>query len=132
MRKTIFILKTLSIVLVFAACNKDKLIIESGSYSGTFKVNYNDTSMTGFTTLILNNSGYVCTGNPNRIPAGGSGTYTISNGKINFSDENIWTADFDWNLILNGTYDYTFDGSNLKIFAFKNNVGHYEYNLIKN
>ena len=43
----------------------------------------------------------------------------------------MWTADFDWNLILEGQYEYQCNGRNLKIFADKNGVGHYEYNLVK-
>jgi len=44
---------------------------------------------------------------------------------------NFWTADFDWNLILNDTYDYAFDGEKLIISADKNNVGNYKYELEK-
>ncbi|MEJ7778803.1 MAG: hypothetical protein WKF68_04355 [Daejeonella sp.] len=44
---------------------------------------------------------------PDRIPAGGSGKFTILNQKeVEFKDNNIWTADFDWNLVLNGRYKY--------------------------
>jgi hypothetical protein len=73
----------------------------------------------------------VCTPNANRIPAGGSGTYTFSNNKITFNEQNFYTADFDWNLILSGTYNYSFNGKTLKISANKNGVGDYEYVLEK-
>ena len=104
-----------------------------GTYSGTFTVNYSDGTgkSTGATTLELKNGRYTCTGNHNRVPAGGSGTYSISNGKIIFEDENIWTCDFDWNMILKGEYYYTFDGKKLKFSENKNGVGYYEYDLVK-
>ena len=105
--------------------------IEEGTYTGIFTVAYPTGTHTGKTTLELQNSKYTCEGNANRIPAGGSGAYAIDTDKITFHDENIWTADFDWNLILNGTYDYSFDGKKLKISIKKNNVGYYEYDLIK-
>ena len=108
-----------------------------GVYTGTFTLRYcsdvpewwywNYTS--GETTLELKNGKFTCTGNPNRIPAGGSGNYSINNNKIIFEDVNYWTANFDWNLILNGEYDYTFDGNNLKFSKVL--CSHYEYDIKK-
>ncbi|WP_316846959.1 hypothetical protein [Pedobacter psychrodurus] len=43
--------------------------------------------------------------NTNLKPSGGKGTYTFKNGIGYFADEGVWTADFDWNMILNGEYD---------------------------
>ena len=108
----------------------DDLEIE-GIYSGTFTVTYNFAKRTGTTTLKLENGKFTCAGNLDRIPAGGSGNYSINHDKIVFSDKNFWSADFDWNLILKGEYEYTFDGKRLKISANKNNVGYYEYDLEK-
>jgi hypothetical protein len=126
-----FILATLTIMALLISCKKDNLKIEEGTYTGKFTVTYNTGIETGITTIELRNSTYTCTGNSDRIPAGGSGTYSIDNKIITFNDENMRTADFDWNLILNGQYDYTFDGKKLKISADKNSVGHYEYDLEK-
>ncbi|MBE0650672.1 MAG: hypothetical protein IH595_07500 [Bacteroidales bacterium] len=125
------ILVTLTMVTLLLGCKKDNLKIENGTYTGTFTVTYSSGTETGSTTLELKNGKYTCTGNPGRIPAGGSGSYSFDSSKITFNDVNYWTGDFDWNLILNGQYNYTFDGKNLKISADKNNVGHYEYNLEK-
>jgi hypothetical protein len=111
--------------------------IEEGVYTGTFTVTYfidmpeSWGRGSGETMLGLKNGKYSNTGNPNMIPAGGSGTYSISGNKIVFNDENGWLANFDGNLTLHGEYTYTFDGTRLKISAIKNNVGHYEYNLEK-
>jgi len=102
-----------------------------GFYTGTFTVKYRDIVSSGTTVLELKDGRFINTGNYNRVPAGGSGTYSINNDKIIFNDENIWTANFDWNLILNGEYDYTFDGNRLKFSANKNGVGYYEYDLKK-
>ena len=115
------------------SCKKDNNDNVPGTYIGTFTVTYIDSStFTGSTTVnILNNGQYNCSGNANYIPAGGSGTFSKSDNKIIFEDINLWTANFDWNLVLNGEYDYLFDGNNLKLTAFKNNVGQFEYNLMK-
>jgi hypothetical protein len=124
-------LAVLSMVVLLTSCKKDNKNIEEGTYTGTFKVTYSSGTKTGAVTVELNNSNYSCTGNPDRIPAGGSGSYSIEKKKITFEDRNYWTADFDGNLILDGEYDYTFDGKKLKISANKNSVGYYEYDLEK-
>ena len=133
MKHKFLIFTVLSLSLLFMSCNKDNsgTTISEGKYKGTFTVTYNSGKQSGRTTLVLENGKYSCTGNSDRIPAGGSGTYSLDNGKITFAEENMWTADFDWNLILEGQYDYQCNGRNLKISADKNGVGHYEYNLVK-
>lgn len=118
-------------VTLLLGCDKDDLDIIDGTYKGTFTVIYSSGIQTGQTTLDLKDGKFSCSGNSDRIPAGGSGTFSSGNNKITFNDENAWTADFDWNLILRGEYDYTFDGKKLKISADKNDVGHYEYDLEK-
>ncbi|MBS1578047.1 MAG: hypothetical protein JST29_00230 [Bacteroidetes bacterium] len=129
--RTIFLTLTFFSIVFLSGCDKDGINLIEGTYEVTFTVTYNLGTQTGQTTLELKNGKFSCSGNSNRIPAGGSGIYTFDNGKITFSDENFWTADFDWNLILNGQYDYTFDGKKLKISADKNGVGHYKYDLKK-
>ena len=132
MKHKFLIFTVLSFSLLFMSCNKDNsdTTISEGKYKGTFTVTYNSGKQSGRTTLVLENGRFSCSGNPDRIPAGGSGTYSIDNGKITFVDENMWTADFDWGLILQGQYDYQFDGRNLKIFV-GNDVPRYEYLLVK-
>ncbi len=125
------ILAVFLLASVFIGCKKLNLEVKEGTYTGTFTVTYQSGTKTGSTSLELKNGRYTCSGNADRIPAGGSGTYSVDKGIITFHDENIWTADFDWNLILNGPYDYTFDGKKLILSADKNNVGHYEYALEK-
>jgi hypothetical protein len=138
------ILMTISVLIfgiVFVSCDNSEFVggvkLEDGIYTGTFTVKYSVEMPeswgrgSGITTLELRNGKFTSTGNPNRIPAGGSGNFSVHNGKIVFEDVNGWTADFDWNLILKGEYDYKFDGKRLKFSANKNDVGYYEYDLIK-
>ena len=110
---------------------KESISIKEGTYSGTFTVTYSSGKQTGTVKLILENGMYLCSGNADFIPAGGFGTYSIKNDVIVFVDENFWTANFDWNLILKGEYGYSFNGKKLKFSAYKNDVGLYEYDLQK-
>lgn len=127
-----FILIALSITFITGFDEVERKI-EEGTYTGKFKVVYpSGKSCTGKTTIELSHSTYTCTGNEKRFPAGGSGTYSIDNeSKITFQDENMWAADFDWNLILTGEYHYSFDGKKLKLSANKAGIGYYEYRLTK-
>ena len=103
--------------------------IKDGVYSGIFTVTYASEKRSGTTTVVLKNGRFTCSGNPDRIPAGGSGSFTTKNDTIIFNDENFWTADFDWNLILSGRYNFIYDGKKLKFSSYKNDVGFYEYDL---
>lgn len=112
-------------------CEKKDVSQLDGTYISTFTVAYNDTALTGPTTVELKNGQFTCSGNSNKIPAGGSGTFSVDNNTIRFKDANIWTANFDWNLILSGSYEYTINGKKLTIAAEKNGVGNYQYVLEK-
>ena len=128
----------LTLFCVFESCDSAKNdAIQSkefiGTYSGTFTVEYNDGTTLSDTASItfINDNSYDSSGNNNRVPAGGSGSYKKSNSTITFDEIHFWTADFDWNLILKGEYDYTLNGNLLTISANKNNLGLYKYELIK-
>lgn len=136
--KNLFKVIVIAIALVtINACNKsddnnadDNL---QGTYYGTFTVEYlnGDSFSKPVTVIFSGENNYHSSGDNERIPAGGSGTYEKNTTKINFSDINIWTADFDWNLILNEEYDYSINGNQLIISANKNDVGFYKYELEK-
>ena len=131
--KTKFLgLAILSLSILLLSCEKIQVKSKNGTYKGAFTVTYNSGWVrTGETTLELKNGEFSCSGNSNRIPAGGSGTFSINENEISFFDENAWTADFDYNLILEGTYNCEFQGKKLIISADRSGLGHYEYELEK-
>lgn len=103
-----------------------------GEYEGTFTVEYqNDQTFSNPVEVSFSGGEFSSSTGANRFPAGGNGAYNVENNTIQFTDENIWTADFDWNLILNGTYNYTINGNTLILSANKNDVGVYKYVLEK-
>lgn len=131
MKKIYIVIILFLIVSFIPGCKKDKLPIQDGIYTGTFTVIYSNGTQTNPVTVELKNRTYTSSSNANRIPAGGSGTFQINKNRMIFSDEKMWTADFDWNLILNGEYEAVFDGKKLTLSANKNNVGNYRYELEK-
>ena len=107
-----------------------------GKYSGTFTVKYfvempaSWGRGSGNATIEFKNGKFTSTGNPNRVPAGGSGSYSINNNRITFNDELIWSSDFEPGLVLSGVYEYTLNGKKLKLIK-KYDFAHYEYDLEK-
>ncbi len=126
------------ILIGINSCNDDDNVTQNfnGNYSGFFTVEYsNGTTHSNPVTVNFSElNTYHSSGNGNNndfFPAGGNGTYEIKDSKITFSDTNIWLAHFDWNLILNGEYDYLINDNQLIISADKNNIGFYKYELEK-
>ncbi len=124
--KTLIILSVIATMMVKGCDNKNikhqHLPLVDGVYSGTFTLITPTGSLSGGTSIEINGNRFVATGKANRIPAGGSGSFSLSDDMqtINFVDENFWTADFDWSLILSGEFVYSFDGENLE---FSRHIG---------
>jgi hypothetical protein len=131
----IFLIAILS--LNFTSCNNDDDNNGNqglnGEYSGTFTVEYlnGDTFSNPVTVSFNEGNNYQSSGNDDYFPAGGSGTYEKSNSTIEFYDINYWTANFDWNLILGGEYEYSMNGTELVITANRTEFGMYKYELTK-
>lgn len=129
MKKLSVPLILLTVALGLFSCDKDKPSKPRGSYTGTFTATYPSGTQLGSTSLELKNGKFSCSGNTDRIPAGGSGTYSIDDDKIIFHDENAWTTDFDGNLILNGQYDYTINGDRFNFSKSSASAVRYSYDL---
>jgi hypothetical protein len=97
--------------LFFQSCSE--ISLPNGIYNGRFVVESGTISNEGIFQLEILDNTFHCTGNENRMPAGGSGTFSMQKNEIIFHDENMWTADFDWNLILNGGYSAALKGDTL-------------------
>lgn len=94
-------------------------ILLDGNYTGVLVVTNSVKSVpeTRPITISLKDEKFSITpsGTTNLKPSGGKGTYTFKNGIGYFADEGVWTADFDWNMILNGEYDIRSSGIDLTL-----------------
>ena len=108
MKKLIFILAA---AVTLVACEKDKNAKDfKGTYSGTFRTKQDGKMVMTDTELILLNGNFEV----KKGPKLGSGSFKLEDKrKVTFSDKNVWPADFDWNLILNGSYTYQALGDSL-------------------
>ncbi len=129
--KTLLLFST-TILFIIASCNKNSDdVINSqntitGGFAGTFQRSGGDTS---HVKLLFSPNGVYEgeTANP-RYPAICGGTYSISGSTITFNDTCNWTADFDWTLILDGTYNFSHLGDSIKIWRTSSGITD-EYNL---
>jgi heat shock protein HslJ len=133
--KRIFVIGVLAVLL---ACESDEdqapaIGPLSGTYTGTFirsspLVKYEPASV----TINFEGSRFSGYSNIARYPAICRGTYTISGSTITFADECFWTADFDWTLILSGTFSMTVTGDELVLERSYGEFDHDRYVLQKN
>lgn len=104
MKLRIFIL--IGFLSIAFACSSNDDIIPNieGHYSGTFERNGTISNV----TLAFNNGTFIGESQIVKFPAICNGTYSISSNSLNFNNQCIWTADFDWTLILADQWNYTF------------------------
>src|SRR6476469_641371 len=96
-------------VFFFASCSKeweDNNIVICGRFndSTVYKGKFERSSIAGVQSaaveLKFKDNTFVGTSAMPMFPAIGSGTFTTSASSVNFKNQNIWTANFDWTLIL--------------------------------
>ncbi len=106
------LLLLLSAFVLLTGCSDDddnNTQVESttpgGNYTGTFERN-GTVSTVSFT---FDNGNFTGESDTDRLPAicNGQGNYAINGNMIMFEHPCIWTADFDWTLILDGEWSYT-------------------------
>ncbi|WP_345006982.1 hypothetical protein [Snuella lapsa] len=104
------------------ACDNNHDSVQSeinGEYVGTFERDGNTSNV----TLDFNNGIYSGESEVVKFPAICNGNYSISNNSIQFQNECIWTAEFDWTLILSDEWRYGLSGNTL--ILSKTNGGKY-------
>lgn len=130
LRKRICVLLFTLLGVLIISCTKEKLE-ENSTYSGTFTVSYNGEKESGPASITFEHNTYNSTGNSDYIPAGGNGSFEKEQDSIYFSDVNFWTANFDWHLILNGSYSYKTEGDSL-VLTKRKGENLYRYKLKRN
>ena len=135
------------LICISTSCKKNtsNALIQNGNYSGILEVSSSTYKIpvTYPITVVFENEKYKITPDPLRKEGGGSGTYTVNNNIGYFNDENVWPANFDGNLVLDGEYEIQSNGNSLILNKqFKGNIAvgpavsiayvYYKYILTKN
>ncbi len=117
MKVPIYIL--LFILCLSFGCKKSTSVdvITEGNYTGVLVVTNSVKSVPEITpvSITLKDGKFDITASGNLKPAAVKGAYTLNNGIGYFVSEGVWTADFDWNRILNGEYDIKSSGVDLTL-----------------
>lgn len=101
--------------------------IADGQYVGTFqRATPTGKFATANVLLTLQDGRFSGSSDQDRYPAIGSGTYTQTDAAITFVNENMWTADFDWTLILTGEFSRTVDSDGTLVLQKKQGEGSYD------
>jgi hypothetical protein len=112
------LLYLLLITIFFVSCEKsenDSAL--SGNYTGTFqRSSPGGNSPKNQVSLNLNAGSFSGTSSDARFPAICHGSWEIRSNKIQFNNACVWTADFDWTLILDGEFQYQLNGNHLKLW----------------
>lgn len=131
MKKIIYIS---ALVVLCAACRKENNARDfQGTYTGTFKATYFNKTETSEAEFNLNKPNFT-------VQKGlklGSGTFVLEDKKtINFVDKNVWTTDFDFQLVLDGKYTFEALGDSLiltkRVYGPTDFLNTYQYRLKRN
>lgn len=102
----------LTLVITIFGCNKDDVNVETsieGNYIGVFERDGNTSNV----ELTFNNGTWTGESEAEKFPALCNGTYSTSADSIAIENACVWTADFDWTLILNDDWSYNLNGNTL-------------------
>jgi hypothetical protein len=113
------ICKILLFLLILSSCESEKensIKIQEGTYVGTFQ-RQGSLSLGPISNVTITFSADKWSGQSDnsKYPALCNGTYSYKGHSLIFTNECVWTAEFDWSLILSGDFIYSFDGEHLQM-----------------
>ncbi|EOZ98719.1 hypothetical protein A33Q_1373 [Indibacter alkaliphilus LW1] len=115
--KKIYLLPVFAIFWFLHSCaEQDSFVVmdEKETLEGTFqRIVDGEAGAISEVTIKLNDGKWEGNSSVSRYPALCKGNYTLEDSKINFENECMWTADFDWTLILNGTFTVLFSDDSM-------------------
>lgn len=111
----------LFVLILSLGCKKSAYvdILQNGNYTGVLVITNSALSVPAIRPISISlqdgKFNIMPSADANLKPSGGKGTYTFKNSIGYFEDAGIWTADFDWNMILNGEYNIRSSGVDLTL-----------------
>lgn len=109
-----------ALVALLVACNKSNNTMDTplsppqgAVYKGTFRRVGTGNEFISAVSLAFMGNGWTGTSQFQKYPALCNGTYRGNDHELIFENGCVWTAEFDWTLILAGSYQLTVDGDSL-------------------
>jgi hypothetical protein len=121
------------LTLFITGCSKaDNKPLEDGIYKGIF-YRTNPWTDTAQVTLIISGNRFTGQSNKANYPALCNGKFSVNGDKIRFENNCPWTANFDWNFILNNDFEIKGNGRTIEISRGYNGIIFYKdvYQLTK-
>ena len=116
--KKLYFFSTLMFILL-TSCKEETINPANlhGNYRGVFIATDHSipNQWTGPVNLTLHETGFNCEGNPNLVPAGGTGNYVIKDGKLVFNELGIWKGNINKLMVLTGSFEYEYNGAVLTL-----------------
>lgn len=113
--KSIFYFLIVSVIL-FSCSDEGGPNAFDGLYSGTFyRVRDGVKGETSYVTLNLLENKFNGTSTTIKYPAICAGTFVFNGNELTFANSCMWTAEFDWTLILEGKFKATRSGDELTL-----------------
>ncbi len=112
-------MKKLAVLFFFvsgiASCKKSEPVSPtlSGSYLGIFTRAVGGSDSSSKVSIHFSGNTFTGTSDHDKFPAICQGTYRLTEDSISFQNMCFFTADFDWTLILSGSYQYRRQGDSL-------------------
>lgn len=144
MKKLFTLLPLLPLILFFSGCQKESpepvskkerfqpAELKEGFYTGVFyRTDKSGNKTEANITLTVTSQQFSGTTDMDNYPAIGEGTYSISGSEIHFIDHSFWTANFDWTLILKGTFSIAETDNEIILTKVVNDVSTDVYRLKK-
>jgi hypothetical protein len=112
-------LLTLFILLgLIISCDKEDQVITltDETFTGTFQRDpvWSDGPISNV-SISFTSDKWTGQSDSEKYPALCHGSYVIDGSKITFVNDCVWTAEFDWSLILSGEYSISFENGTLEI-----------------
>jgi len=122
------------VLFAFISCEQDDLSqiseLPIGTYKGQFiRTNPQIKFAPSNVTLTFTADRFYGESDVNKYPAICNGTYILNSREIEFTNECIWTADFDWGSILSGKFQFTRNGDQLELIKYSGEDA-YLYKLV--
>ncbi|MCA6073605.1 hypothetical protein [Fulvivirga sedimenti] len=115
--------------LSFSCSDDDNSLAPDAAYTGYFyRLTPQGRIQTSNVTLELSGNKFSGISSITHYPAICSGTFTRDQKKLEFENECVFTADFDWTYIVDGTYEISEDADNL---YFIQDLGDEIYNVFR-
>jgi hypothetical protein len=123
------LLVLLSFVVIATGCKKVNITTQKlqGNYTGQLVSKSDQPSVTNFNVQLSGNT-YQASATSGVLPLGTKGSFKVNNNQVVFVDSLAHTANFNWGLLLNGSYATQLKGDSLILIK---SDGSYAYRLKK-